>query len=213
MLLCLDASTEKTVLGFYESPARCDERIVTDRDRLADHVRALLAEHDIEPHALDGIAVGSGPGSFTGLRVSYAFAKGLARGADLKIFPISSLQVLAANYDGAKSLVAVISSARKNAVHWSVFEKSSLRKIGEHAVVAHEDLRAKLTDEMALIGPGLAKLNSEVSDALKNFIPNPPPADWPRVMHLGRLALAEWSEKTPPDIGVIVPEYGLDFPA
>lgn len=213
MLLCLDASTEKTVLGVYESPARCDERIVTDRDRLAEHVRALLAEHNTEPRALSGIAVGSGPGSFTGLRVSYAFAKGLARGADLQIFPISSLQVLAANYDGEKSLVAVISSARKNAVHWSVFEKNALRRIGEHDVVVHENLRAKLSSEMALIGPGLVKLNSDASDALKNFIPDPPPADWPRVMHLGRLALAEWREKTPPDIGVVVPEYGLDFPA
>jgi len=213
MLLCLDASTEKTVIGLFSSPSQCEERIVTDRDRLAEHVRALLSDQNIEPHALHGIAVGSGPGSFTGLRVSYAFAKGLARGADLSIFPVSSLHVLAANYDGHKSLVAVISPARKNAVHWSVFETKTLRRVGEHEVITHELLRGKLSSDMALIGPGLAKLGDDTHDALKKFVPDPPPADWPRVTHLGRLALGEWSEKTPPDIGVIVPEYGLDFPA
>ncbi|MDD5088127.1 MAG: tRNA (adenosine(37)-N6)-threonylcarbamoyltransferase complex dimerization subunit type 1 TsaB [bacterium] len=213
MLLCLDASTEKTMIGLFESPARCEERIITDRDRLAEHVRALLEEHHLKPRALLGIALGSGPGSFTGLRVSYAFAKGFARGTDLKIFPVSSLQVLAANYDGAKSLVAVISPARQKAAHWSVFEKNTLRQISAHEVVTHEEMPGKLTGDVALIGPGLVKLSQELRDSLTNHIPDPPPADWPRAANLGRLALAEWREKTPPDIGLIVPEYGLDFPA
>ncbi|MBU0507802.1 tRNA (adenosine(37)-N6)-threonylcarbamoyltransferase complex dimerization subunit type 1 TsaB [bacterium] len=213
MLLCLEASTDTTVIGLYESAERFIERTLADRDRLAEEVRELLGEWPIEPRALTGIALGSGPGSFTGLRVSYAFAKGLARGAELKIFPISSLKVIAANYLGDRKSVAVISPARRNAVHWSAFATNSLEIVSDHAVVPHEDLRGKLAGEMVLIGPGLAKLNDEVRAQIESFLPSKPTTSHPQVKHLARLALEYWRDKQPPDIGVIVPEYGLDFPA
>jgi tRNA threonylcarbamoyladenosine biosynthesis protein TsaB len=74
---------------------------LTERSRhssgLLPLVRDLLDEAGIEPRELDAIAVGSGPGSFTGVRVAAATSKGLVRALGISLHPISSLAAGAAS--------------------------------------------------------------------------------------------------------------------
>ncbi len=81
----------------------------------------LLSESSITKSELDLIAVGNGPGSFTGLRLGLGVAQGLAYGLNKPLMAVSSLLSVAAQSDQQYLLVAT--DARMNEVYWQCLEK------------------------------------------------------------------------------------------
>lgn len=92
-------------------------------DVLAETLWERLKETGMEPGALKGVVVGIGPGSFTGIRVGLATAKGLALGAGVPIYGISSLAVLA--LCGGEGTRAVVVDARQGEVYSALYRVSS----------------------------------------------------------------------------------------
>lgn len=87
-------------------------------------VRALCAEAGITPAALDAIAVGIGPGAFTGVRVASAIAQGLAYAHDVPVVPVSTLAALAQGgfrLTGIRNWLATL-DARRHELYWAHFE-------------------------------------------------------------------------------------------
>ncbi len=81
---------------------------------LAPAVNQMLATANITPAKLDAIAVAIGPGSFTGLRIGLALAKGLALANNTPLIGIPSLDIVAqAQSPGAGTLIAVLQAGRK----------------------------------------------------------------------------------------------------
>lgn len=103
-------------------------------------VDSLLAEAGIKLHDLDAIAVGQGPGSFTGLRIGVGVAQGLAVGASLPIILVSSLHIIAqtaySELNHEKILVA--QDARMNEVYWAAYSKD---KTGLMKAIVEDQLR------------------------------------------------------------------------
>ena len=89
------------------------------QERLAPMAREVMAQAGIGFHRLERIAVTLGPGSFTGLRVGIAFAKGLALALDLPTVGIGTLEALAAEASG---LVFPVVDARRDQVYLQAFE-------------------------------------------------------------------------------------------
>lgn len=93
-------------------------------------VRELLAEKDLAPAALDGLAFACGPGSFTGVRIATGVVQGLAWGLDIPVVPVSSLEAVALGAIDSLEIpedagIAVAFDARMGEVYWGCFAARS----------------------------------------------------------------------------------------
>ena len=83
---------------------------------------------------LDAIAISKGPGSFTGLRIGSATAKGLSQALNIPVVAVSSLEGLAANLYGTGDIICPIMDARRSQVYTGLFQYE-----GERLVAKMED--------------------------------------------------------------------------
>ncbi|MCC4614554.1 tRNA (adenosine(37)-N6)-threonylcarbamoyltransferase complex dimerization subunit type 1 TsaB [Xanthomonas campestris pv. asclepiadis] len=98
----------------------------------------LLAEAGITRRQLDAIAVGRGPGAFTGVRLAIGIAQGIALGLDLPVLAVSTLQVLAWRAPAEARKVLACIDARMGEVYAGVFARDgdTLRELMPEVVCA-----------------------------------------------------------------------------
>lgn len=128
-LLALETSTEScSVALWYDggliarselAPRRHAELVLPMAD-------ALLAEAGLSRRALDGIAVGRGPGAFTGVRLAISIAQGIALGLDLPVVPVSSLAALALEVPANGADILACIDARMGEVYTGTFRRVGL---------------------------------------------------------------------------------------
>jgi tRNA threonylcarbamoyladenosine biosynthesis protein TsaB len=144
---------------------------------------------------LEGIAVGVGPGTFTGLRIGIATARGLASSNDLPLRPVSSLAALArglkaeADATGSPSLLAVI-DAKRGEVFAAEYEKDGGRRWGPLALRPE-----KLAERMGAAGAttlaagdGSVRFRGVLEAAGISVMPDDSRSHVVRALHVCRLA-------------------------
>ena len=89
--------------------------------RLMPAIDTVLKWGDITPDALDGCAVGIGPGSFTGIRIGVATVKSLCYAVDKPIVGVSTLEAIAYNLRWMDGFVCPILDARRSEIYGGVF--------------------------------------------------------------------------------------------
>ncbi len=180
MLLAIDTSTGTSVAIVDRDAGVLWQRVVADTRRHAEVIGTLiataLAESEVAVHDLSGVAVGMGPGPFTGLRVGIAAGRAFCFGAVKPLIPVVSHDAVAfGHYDalghdeaGARSdAVTVVSDARRHEVYWSAY--SGADEYGLPIRVA---------------GPALASAAEFTVDPPARSIT----AEWVQAAHIGMLA-------------------------
>ncbi|NUO20392.1 tRNA (adenosine(37)-N6)-threonylcarbamoyltransferase complex dimerization subunit type 1 TsaB [bacterium] len=208
MILCIDTSSRDSLLGLAHN-GHVFDTMLTDRNELAQAYRELLHAANAAQADLAAIAIGQGPGSFTGLRVGFAFAHGLARGLDIPLWPVPSFEVLAHNLLPTSDTVTVIVQARKE--RW--FAQAFGVAAKERVIVDAKELAQWLPESGGICGPGCLSLTDELKAKLQVRIPEDPDLHRPHANTLIQLAQDRWQNRERLKISDVLPDYGLEFGA
>ncbi|HFQ80479.1 MAG TPA: tRNA (adenosine(37)-N6)-threonylcarbamoyltransferase complex dimerization subunit type 1 TsaB [Desulfobacterales bacterium] len=166
----------------------------THSKRLMGGIAAMLKDSGLDWPAIDAVAVSLGPGSFTGLRISLAAAKGIAMAADKKLIGIPTLDGLAAQIQ-TNILICPLIDARKNQVYTAFYrrQEGECRRLSPYAAITPDNLGSQIKEPVIFIGDGGVLYHDLLRDklpGLANFAN--PTIFFPRAAAIGSLAIHRW---------------------
>lgn len=166
VVLGIDTATPSTVVGLL----RADGTVLERRDdpegrpNHASRVLALVDEVVDDWAAVTRIAVGVGPGGFTGLRIGIATARALAQARGLELVPVSSLAALAAGADPSPpTRVAAVLDARRGEVFLGLYEDG--RTVREPAALAPDVAAEAVGAGTLAVGDGALRFRGTLERA------------------------------------------------
>lgn len=133
----------------------------------------IIRMADLDISDIDAIAVSAGPGSFTGLRIGSATAKGLGLALDKPIIPIPTVDGLAYNLYGTDKMVCPIMDARRDQVYTGLYEfiDDRLIVISPQKAVSIDELVEEINQigrETIFLGDGVPIHRERIENKMKN---------------------------------------------
>lgn len=135
MLLAIETSSlVSSVALLHEDTLRAELTIqarLTHSEQLMPHIADMLAKASVTKSQIDGVAVSVGPGSFTGLRIGLATAKGLSFAWNVPIVGVTTPISLAYNFVGTSDRVCTLIDAQKGNVYAGVYRWDRTKLVTE----------------------------------------------------------------------------------
>lgn len=168
----------------------------THSEKLLILVKQLLDELKLTINDIDIISVAQGPGSFTGLRIGMATAKGLAQGAGKRLIAVPSLDALAHQVIGFEGIVCPILNAKKNEVYTALYcrnQQLGLKRFSDYLAIKPQLLVEELKkqkDKVIFLGDGVGVYREMLIENLnEQAVFAPIHLLLPRAASIGALAL------------------------
>lgn len=140
---------------------------------MMDEIKKMV---DLDLAAVDAVALAAGPGSFTGLRIGSATAKGLGQALNIPLVEVPTLEGLAYNMYGFQGYICPIMDARRGQVYTGVYEfekmqdRYMLRTVKEQCAVLIEEIAEILNDlenEVIFLGDGVPVFKERLQELMK----------------------------------------------
>lgn len=129
-MLGIESATPVAGVAIIDDEVILAERFINNKRthsvNLLPMIKAVITDAQIQPEQLGGLAVSTGPGSFTGLRIGITTAKTLADVWNVPLVPVSTLDALAYPMLGYKGLLCPLLNARKSEVYAAVYPGDAL---------------------------------------------------------------------------------------
>lgn len=172
----------------------------------------VLRQGKISFKQVDAIAVGEGPGSYTGLRIGVSTAKGLAYAGDLPLVGVNTLQAIATSIEieSEDSIISLL-DARRMEVYAQVFDDGYQPKSELWSEVLDESSFNEFfsSRKVFFVGSGLEKVKSVISFQNAEFRDEVKFS----AAHFGKLAYEKFLKNEFVDIAYFVPNYLKEFKA
>lgn len=161
---------------------------------------------------LEAVAVAAGPGSFTGIRIGVAAAKGLAWGGELPCYGVSTLEAMAESLGIWQGYVCPVMDARRSQVYNALFhvDCGKITRITEDRAISMDDLGEnlqKLSEPVFLVGDGSNLCYNTLSERVPGLILPPPYRMHQRATGVGLIAVARAERGERPGGETLVPNY------
>ena len=217
-LLHIDTTGEEAIIGLSFDNKIIAEVKNTETQNHAGFVQttiqAICKDHAFDLSQLDGIVVTLGPGSYTGMRVGLASAKGIAYALDKPLIGLSSLALLAkagkkqiTNTGVSYKLFCMI-DARRMEVFGAIYDQDENALTSEEAIILNKDYLLDLSKESTLycIGSGAAKASQLVEDKHLQLLDK-----HYGVEEMVQLGLKKWHSSQFEDLAYVGPTYIKEF--
>jgi tRNA threonylcarbamoyladenosine biosynthesis protein TsaB len=184
----------------------------THSRRLLAGVDWVMQETGLDWSDIDAVAVSLGPGSFTGLRIGLATAKGLAMASGAKLIGVGTLDGMAAQLFAAGNiLICPVLDARKREVYCGFYrcdEQGIARRQGKWWVISPETLCERIKEPVVLFGDGVVVYKDVFRERLADRLRMVPPGlSFPRAATVGMLAAEKWQQNVFLDPAATGPIY------
>ena len=178
--------------------------------KLHSFISELMEKNNISFKDLDAVAVGIGPGSYTGLRIGLSAAKGICYALDIPLISVSSLENMVSNIQFEGVIISTI-DARRDEVYSCIFDKDKkvLREEIPEIINSKSYINYSKTDKVLIVGNGQKKCK-EIIDFNNNF-------NWnisiqkPSASNMGDIAYKKFELNDFEDIAYCEPKYLKEF--
>jgi tRNA threonylcarbamoyladenosine biosynthesis protein TsaB len=215
IVLGIETSTPQTTVALGTEQGTLASTLLSsgrsNHEMVGPAVDHLLHWTETDPSAIGGIAVGIGPGLFTGLRVGVQTAKTLAQALRVPIVGMASLDILAFGVRHSSRIIAAAIDARRGEVFYCLYRAvpGGVTRVAEFQVASPALLEAELEavpDEVLMVGDGAIRYRKEL-EALSHVEIASPALGYPHADELVELSIPRFHREEFDRVADVVPLY------
>ena len=216
LLLAFETSAKAASAALFEEGKLLGESYqntgLTHSQTLMVMAEELLKQCGRTPQQVQTVAVAAGPGSFTGVRIGVAAAKGFAWGADIPCCGVSTLEAMALGLGAYDGLICAVMDARRAQVYNALFyvNQGAVTRATEDRAISLEALGGELKNAetpVFLVGDGSELTWRTLKDAVPRLVMPPEHRMHQRAVGVGLAALRQIAAGDPCDGSALTPNY------
>ena len=216
VLLAFETSAKAASVALFDGEKLLGEQYqntgLTHSQTLMVMAEERLKQCEKTPQDVEAVAVASGPGSFTGVRIGAAAAKGFAWGRELPCYGISTLEAMAETLGIYQGYICPVMDARRAQVYNALFyvNRGTVERMVPDRAIALSDLAEelkKLPESVFLVGDGSNLCYNTLLKEVPNLILPPEHRMHQRATGVALLAVRQAQQGISPDGADLVPNY------